>query len=93
MRYLEQAISMGTPMLIENVGETLDPSLTPILEKDFHKSPTGQIQVRLGSKDIDYDSKFQLYLTSKLYNPSYAPDVFSTLTVINHCVTESGLEA
>jgi dynein heavy chain len=32
-------------------------------------------------------------MTSKLYNPNYAPDVFSTLTVINHCVTESGLEA
>lgn len=42
---------------------------------------------------MDYDPKFQLYLTTKLFNPAFAPDVFSTLTVINHCVTESGLEA
>ncbi|CAL6054637.1 Dynein_heavy chain [Hexamita inflata] len=93
MRQLEQAVMLGNPLLIENVGESLDPALTPILEKDIHVSQTGQKQIRIGAKDVDYDPKFQLYLTSKLYNPSFAPDVFSTLTVVNHCVTESGLEA
>lgn len=56
-------------------------------------SPTGQKQVKIGSKDVDYDNNFQLYLTTKMFNPAYAPDVFSTLCVVNHCVTENGLEA
>lgn len=32
-------------------------------------------------------------MTTKLFNPNYTPDVFSTLCVVNHCVTENGLEA
>lgn len=58
MRHLEQAVILGTPMLIENVGEELDPALAPILEKDIHVSPTGQKQVKIGSKDVDYDANF-----------------------------------
>jgi len=45
-------------MLIENIGESLDPALTPILEKDIHVTQTGQKQVRIGAKDVDYDPKF-----------------------------------
>ena len=32
-------------------------------------------------------------MTSKYYNPQFSPDMFSTLTIVNHCVTESGLES
>lgn len=41
MRHMEQAVILGNPILIENVGEQLDPALAPILEKDIHVSPTG----------------------------------------------------
>ena len=33
MRELENAIQFGTPVLLENVGEGLDPSLEPLLLK------------------------------------------------------------
>jgi len=38
MRILEQAIQLGRPVLLENIGETLDPSLNPLLQKAFIKS-------------------------------------------------------
>lgn len=40
MTVVEQAIRFGKPVLLENIGETLDPGLNPILQKAFIKSGT-----------------------------------------------------
>ena len=41
MRTLENCIQFGTPVLIENVGEELDPSLEPLLLKQTFKQGEG----------------------------------------------------
>ena len=33
MRFMEACIRLGSPILLEEVGETLDPSLEPVLLK------------------------------------------------------------
>lgn len=42
VRTLENAIQFGTPILLENIGEELDPVLEPVLQKQIFKQ-----QVRL----------------------------------------------
>lgn len=37
LRALENSIQFGTPVLLENVGEELDPSLEPLLQKQLFK--------------------------------------------------------
>lgn len=47
MRTLENSIQFGTPVLLENVGEELDPSLEPLLQKATFKHG-GVLCIKLG---------------------------------------------
>ncbi|XP_018428368.1 PREDICTED: dynein heavy chain 2, axonemal [Nanorana parkeri] len=92
MRTLEQAVQFGTPVLLQNVQEDLDPSLAPILNKSFTKVG-GKLQIRLGDKDVVYNPEFRFYITTKLSNPHYTPEISSQTTIVNFAVKEQGLEA
>ena len=88
---IENAIKMGTPVLIEGVGETIDPSLKSILTPQIRKTPAGTLKMQIDGREIDYDPKFRLVLVTKHNNPQFLPDVFIQLSVVNFAVTPLGL--
>jgi len=89
---VERCISMGHPLVIENLGESIDAVLEPVLSRAFIKRGN-DLFIKLGDKDdVEYDPKFRLYLQSKMPNPHYKPEVCAQTTLINFTVTESGLE-
>ncbi|OHT12593.1 Dynein heavy chain family protein [Tritrichomonas foetus] len=88
---IENAIKVGSPILVEDVGEILDPGLQFILSPKLQKQ-SGQLMISIGDKWIPFDPQFKLYLTTKLSNPQFLPDVFIHLSVINFSVTLEGLE-
>ena len=77
--------------MIENIEEELDASLDPILMKNIYKI-AGVWYVTLGEKSIEYNLKFRLYMTTKLRNPHYLPEVYNKVTLINFALTIEGLE-
>ena len=78
-------------MLCEDLGEDVDPALEPVLLKAVVKQG-GRSILRLGETDVDYDENFRFYMTSKLPNPHYMPELCIKVTLINFTVTMSGLE-
>jgi len=89
--HLEDCISLGKPLLIQDILQDVDPVLTNVLEKNFYK--TGKnLKVMLGDKEVDVHENFRLYLTSKLGNPSYPPELYARCAIIDFTVTIKGLE-
>lgn len=52
----------------------------------------GRRLIRFADSDIDYDDNFRLYITTKIPNPHYLPEVFIKVNIINFTVTFDGLE-
>lgn len=91
INHLEDCISLGRPLLIHDVLQDVDPMLTNILEKNFYKFGR-HLKVMLGDKEVDVSDDFRLYLTSKLGNPSYPPELYARCAIIDFTVTMRGLE-
>ncbi len=90
IKFLETAIRYGKSILFENIDEELDPTLDPILEKNFQYK-MGKKQIKLGDNEVDYDEKFKMFFTTKLSNPKYTPEIMGKTMVINYTVTLQGL--
>ncbi|NXU12627.1 DYH1 protein, partial [Pardalotus punctatus] len=88
---LENTITFGKPFLLENVGEELDPVLEPVLLKETFKQQ-GSTMLKLGDAVIPYHDDFKMYITTKLPNPHYSPEISTKLTLINFTLSPSGLE-
>jgi len=41
---------------------------------------------------MDYDDKFRLYMTSRMANPHFSPELAAKTTIIDFTVTQGGLE-
>jgi dynein heavy chain len=91
IRKLENAIQFGTPVLLENIGEELDSVLEPLLMKQIFKQ-SGVQCIRLGEAVIEYSPDFRFYITTKLRNPHYLPELSTKVTLVNFMITPEGLE-
>lgn len=92
LRNLENGIQFGHPVLMQDISEDLDPSLEPVLSKSIIRIGQREI-IRLGDKELDYNRQFRFYLTTRMQNPHYRPEISTKTTIINFVVKEQGLEA
>lgn len=74
MRTMEGAIQYGKPILLENIAETIDAVLEPILVKNVYREH-GIDYLRLGENVLEYSKDFRFYITTSLRNPHYLPEI------------------
>ncbi|XP_076459412.1 dynein axonemal heavy chain 7-like [Babylonia areolata] len=91
VRTLENCIQFGTPVLLENIGEELDPILESLLLKQTFKQG-GSLCIKLGDSTIEYSQDFKFYITTKLRNPHYLPETSVKVTLLNFMITPEGLQ-
>ena len=92
IRKLETCIQFGTAYMLQDVEEELDPAIDPVLTKSIVKVGNRSV-IKLGDKEIDYSEDFRFFITTKLGNPHYTPEVSTKVTLVNFSVKLEGLEA
>lgn len=48
--------------------------------------------IRLGESVIEYSTDFRFYITTKLRNPHYLPELATKVCLLNFMITPEGLE-
>jgi len=91
LRTLENGVRFGRWVLLENIGESLDAALEPLLLQQKFKQG-GTEMIKIGDSVIPWNDAFKFYMTTKLPNPHYPPEVCVKVSLINFAITFTGLE-
>merc|ERR1712100_184533 len=91
MDRVERAVEGGVPVLIENMGETMEAAMLPVMARQYIRKAR-KVLVKLGDKEVEVHKDFKLVLHTKLGNPHYPPEIQAETTLVNFTVTEAGLE-
>ncbi|XP_071052042.1 dynein axonemal heavy chain 3 isoform X2 [Onthophagus taurus] len=91
VRTVENAITFGLPVILENIAQEIDAVLEPVLVKNIFKS-AGCFYLKLGDSVLEYNFDFRFYITTRLRNPHYLPEVAVKVTLVNFMITPQGLQ-
>lgn len=90
LKHLELAIQFGQPVIFENITTEIDPMIDPVLEKNIVVT-AGVEEIVMGDHAVQYSQEFRMFMTTKLANPNYTPEIFGKTMIINFNVTLMGL--
>ncbi|CAL7933869.1 unnamed protein product [Xylocopa violacea] len=91
VKIVETSIQLGTPVLLENILEEIDAILEPVLLKNIYRE-RGVLYMKFGENVIEYHSDFRFYITTRLRNPHYLPEIVVKVTLLNFMITPQGLQ-
>ena len=91
LRILENCLQFGLSLLIENIKEDLIPILDPVLLKIVTKH-NNLDYIKIADDTVEYSKNFRLFMTTRLKNPNYLPEISVKVKLINFVATPQGLQ-
>ncbi|XP_024940673.1 dynein heavy chain 1, axonemal [Cephus cinctus] len=91
VRVLENCVRFGRSCLIENIVTEMEAALDPILTRALFKQ-AGQLVIKIGDNIVPFSFDFRLYITTKLPNPHYTPEIAIKVLLVNFTLTISGFQ-
>jgi dynein heavy chain len=76
--------------LLQNLEEEIDTALEPLLNKTIKKVGDRYLTY-IGGREVRYNENFRFFMTTKLPNPRYKPEVTTKVILVNFTVKEKGL--
>jgi dynein heavy chain len=90
-QFLKYCMEEGKCLIIEGIEGEVDPMLDPVLEKQVQTKGKNKF-IDVGGTQIEYNKHFELFMTCRLPNPLFSPELSAKTTIINFTVTQGGLE-
>lgn len=90
IKIMELAIRFGSSILFESIGIEIDPMIDPVLEKNVVVE-AGVEMLSMGDQKVEFNQDFRMFMTTKIANPNYTPEIFGKTMIINFSVTMMGL--
>jgi len=87
--YLENAATMGRPLLVEDIDEPFGPTILRLASLVCIKR--GKWQVKVGDKEVNVADGFRLYLTTKLARPLVSQETPAYINIVDFTLTEEAV--
>ncbi|OQR97844.1 dynein heavy chain, outer arm [Achlya hypogyna] len=88
---LEYCVTEGKALVLEGLEQDVDPAMAAVLEKNIIVKAKSKY-VMVGDKLCEFNDAFALYMTTRLPNPHFAPEVQAKTMLVDFTVTQDGLE-
>jgi dynein heavy chain, axonemal len=88
--FIENCIKNGKILVFDYISFDISSEADMLLNAEIVNLPNGKV-LRMNEQDIPLHPKFKFYLVSYLENPSFNPDLYGKILIINFSVTKSGL--
>lgn len=91
-RFLKYCMENGKTLIIQGIENDVDTTMDPVLEKQIESKGKKSKFIKMGDTEMEYDANFNLFMVTRLPNPSFSPELSAKTTIINFTVTQGGLE-
>lgn len=89
--HLEFCVNEGKVLVLDGVDQDVDPILNNILDKNIIVKAKTRF-VNILDRMCEYSDDFRLYMTTRLPNPHFSPELQARTMIVDFTVTQRGLE-